>query len=86
MGERRTTFSQAYGMKMKKCYWELFEEHVRNLGTLCFDPPPTTSFEATTLARTTNMTRQWSGPHWVKLSGFFFGQFCDVAKVMIIHR
>jgi hypothetical protein len=23
------------------CYWELFEEHFRNLGTLSFDPCPT---------------------------------------------
>jgi hypothetical protein len=23
-----------------RCYWELFEEHVKNLGTLCFDSPP----------------------------------------------
>jgi hypothetical protein len=31
--ERRTTFVTAYGMKVR-CYWELFGEHVRNLGTL----------------------------------------------------
>jgi hypothetical protein len=29
---------KAYGIK-SRCYWELFEEHVRNLGTLCFDHP-----------------------------------------------
>jgi hypothetical protein len=23
-----------------RCYWELFEEHVKNLGTLCLDSPP----------------------------------------------
>jgi hypothetical protein len=39
IGERRTTFAKAYGVKVR-CYWECFEEHVRNLGTLCFDPPP----------------------------------------------
>jgi hypothetical protein len=37
----RTTFAKAYGIKLK-CYWKLFGEHVRNLGTLCFEPrsPP----------------------------------------------
>ncbi len=39
IGERRTIFAKAYGVKVR-CYWECFEEHVRNLGTLCFDPPP----------------------------------------------
>jgi hypothetical protein len=29
---------EAHGIK-SRCYWELFEEHVRNLGTLCFDHP-----------------------------------------------
>jgi hypothetical protein len=38
MGERRTTFAKAYGIE-ERCYWELFEEHVRNLGTLCFESP-----------------------------------------------
>jgi hypothetical protein len=33
MDERRTTFAKAYGIKLS-CYWELFGEHVRNLGTL----------------------------------------------------
>jgi hypothetical protein len=33
----RTTFAKAYGINVR-CYWELFEEHVRNLGTLSFDP------------------------------------------------
>jgi len=33
IGQRRTTFAKAYGMKVR-CYWELFEEHVRTLGTL----------------------------------------------------
>jgi len=37
VGERRTTFVKAFGIKVR-CYWELFGEHVRNLGTLCFDP------------------------------------------------
>jgi hypothetical protein len=37
-GERRTTFAKAYGIEVR-CYWELFEEHVRNLGTLCFESP-----------------------------------------------
>jgi hypothetical protein len=45
--------------------WELF----------ALTPPPNTSFEATKLARTTNMTWQWSGPHWVKLNGFFLVNF-----------
>jgi len=36
IGERRTTFAKAYRIKVR-CYWELFEEHARNLGTLCFD-------------------------------------------------
>jgi hypothetical protein len=39
IGERRTTFVKAFGIKVR-CYWELFGEHVRNLGTLCFDPAP----------------------------------------------
>jgi hypothetical protein len=37
VGERRTTFAKAYGINVR-CYWELFEEHVRNLGTFSFDP------------------------------------------------
>jgi hypothetical protein len=37
VGETRTTFAKAYGVNVR-CYWELFEEHVRNLGTLSFDP------------------------------------------------
>jgi len=36
MGERRTIFAKAYRIKVR-FYWELFEEHVRNLGTLCFE-------------------------------------------------
>jgi hypothetical protein len=36
--ERRTTFAKAFGIKAR-CYWELFEEHVRNMGTLYFDHP-----------------------------------------------
>jgi hypothetical protein len=36
MGERRTPFANAYRIKLRY-YWELFEEHVRNLGTLCFE-------------------------------------------------
>jgi hypothetical protein len=36
IGERRTTFAKAYGTK-PMCYWELFMEHVWNLGTLCCD-------------------------------------------------
>jgi len=39
IGEKRTTFALANGIKVR-CYWELFGEHVRNLGTLCFDPHP----------------------------------------------
>jgi hypothetical protein len=31
IGERRPTFAKAYGRKMR-CYWELFGEHVKNLG------------------------------------------------------
>jgi hypothetical protein len=38
-GEVRTNFAKAYGIKVR-CYWELFGKHVKNLGTLCFDPPP----------------------------------------------
>jgi hypothetical protein len=38
MGERKTIFGLANGIKLR-CYWELFGEHVRNLGTLCFEPP-----------------------------------------------
>jgi hypothetical protein len=38
--ERRTTFAKAYGIEVR-CYWELFGKHVRNLGTLCVDPPAT---------------------------------------------
>jgi hypothetical protein len=33
IGERRATFAKAYGRKLR-CYWELFGEHVRNLGAL----------------------------------------------------
>ncbi len=39
IGEVRTNFAKAYGIKVR-CYWELFGKHVKNLGTLCFDPPP----------------------------------------------
>jgi hypothetical protein len=39
IGERRTTFAKTYGIKVR-CYWELFEEHVWNLGTVCLRPPP----------------------------------------------
>ncbi len=31
IGERRVTFAKTYGRKVR-CYWELFGEHVRNLG------------------------------------------------------
>jgi len=41
VAERRTTFAKAHGIKVR-CYTELFGEHVRNLGTLCFDPSPPT--------------------------------------------
>jgi hypothetical protein len=34
-----TNFAKAYGIKVR-CYWELFGKHVKNLGTLCFDPTP----------------------------------------------
>jgi hypothetical protein len=44
IGERRPTFAKAYGMKVR-CYWELSEEHVRTLGTLCFDPAPPTKIK-----------------------------------------
>ncbi len=37
---KRTTFAKEYEIKVR-CYWELFGEHVRNLGTLCFDTPRT---------------------------------------------
>ncbi len=37
VGERRTTFAKAYEINVR-CYWELSEEHVRNFGTLSFDP------------------------------------------------
>jgi hypothetical protein len=33
IGEKRTTFAKAYGIKVRY-YWELFGEHVKNLGTL----------------------------------------------------
>ncbi len=39
IAERRTTFTKTYGIKVR-CYWELFEEHVWNLGTVCLRPPP----------------------------------------------
>jgi hypothetical protein len=39
-GWKRTTFAKEYEIKVR-CYWELFGEHVRNLGTLCFDTPQT---------------------------------------------
>jgi len=32
IGERRTTIAKACGIKVR-CYWELFEEHVSNLGS-----------------------------------------------------
>jgi len=38
IGERRTTSAKACGIKVRY-YWELFGEHVRNMGTLCFSPP-----------------------------------------------
>jgi hypothetical protein len=38
ISERRTTFFKAYGIKVKY-YLEFFGEHVRSLGTLCFDTP-----------------------------------------------
>jgi hypothetical protein len=39
IGEMRITFAKEYGIKVR-FYWEFFGEHVRNLGTLCFEPPP----------------------------------------------
>jgi hypothetical protein len=33
MGERRATFAKEYGINLR-CYWERFEEQVRNLRTL----------------------------------------------------
>jgi hypothetical protein len=39
IGEVRTNFAKAYGIKVR-CYRELLGKHVKNLGTLCFDPPP----------------------------------------------
>jgi len=36
LAERRTICAKAYGIKVR-CYWELFGEYVRNLGTLCLD-------------------------------------------------
>ncbi len=36
IGERKTTFAKAYGIKVR-CYQELFGEHVRNFIILCFD-------------------------------------------------
>jgi hypothetical protein len=47
--EQRTTFGKAYGIKVR-CYWELFGEHIRNLGTLYFEkPPPSNKREAPSL-------------------------------------
>jgi hypothetical protein len=52
-GDKWTTFVKEYGIKVES-YWELFGEHVMNLGTLCMEsslcivqmesdlPPPTT--------------------------------------------
>jgi hypothetical protein len=37
IGERRTTFAKAYGIKDEVLLGTLWE-HVRNLGTLSFDP------------------------------------------------
>jgi hypothetical protein len=39
VGEKRTTIAKAYRIKIRY-YWELFGEHIRNLGTLCFEPAP----------------------------------------------
>jgi hypothetical protein len=33
IGKRRATFAEEYGINLR-CYWELFEEQVRNLRTL----------------------------------------------------
>jgi hypothetical protein len=38
ISERRTSFAKAYQIKVRG-YWELFEEHVRNLRTLELPPP-----------------------------------------------
>jgi hypothetical protein len=35
----RKTFVKTYEIKVR-WYWKLFGEHVMNLGTLCFEPPP----------------------------------------------
>jgi hypothetical protein len=35
----RRTFAKAYGIKVR-CYWELFGNMSKNLGTLCCEPPP----------------------------------------------
>ncbi len=37
IGERRTTFAKAYGIKNEVLLGTLWE-HVKNLGTLSFDP------------------------------------------------
>jgi hypothetical protein len=34
--ERRTKLAKSYEIKVR-CYWELFGEHVKNWGTLCFN-------------------------------------------------
>ncbi len=36
VNERRTKFAKSYEIKVR-CYWELFGEHVRIWGTLCFN-------------------------------------------------
>jgi len=67
IGERRTTFAKTYGIKVR-CYWELFEEHIWNLGTVCFEPTPMT--------REHSMTRLLIGCMeiiFLKLAGTSFG-------------
>jgi hypothetical protein len=66
ISERRTTFAKAYGTK-PMCYWELFMEHVWNLGTHCFNQWTVHSPHQTQLEKKTppssSLTKNERGPN-----------------------
>ncbi len=68
IGERRATFAKAYGRKVR-CYWELFGEHVRNLGALSFNPLPQKACMDSRLSPVQVESEQWTvhSPHQTQL-------------------
>jgi len=68
IGERRATFAKANGRKLR-CYWELFGEHIRNLGALRFNPLPQKACMESRLSPVQVESEQWTvhSPHQTQL-------------------